>query len=97
MSRRNDVEATMERLRLVSCECSSLGLEEEDASEVVQTPAAVKAVRDYCCECHMSFGLAEKRFAVAVGKVAHEDCYVKIERRKRERHERFDRWIERTH
>lgn len=32
--------------------------------------------KHYCCECNISFGLAEPRVAMTNG-VAHEDCYVK--------------------
>jgi len=32
--------------------------------------------KEYCERCHTSFGSAEPRVAVALGKVMHEDCYL---------------------
>ncbi len=110
--RRRTVEQIMEDLRLISCECSGLGLEEETEGQVEQASAAKEepmtvkvcprcreetahfngvcacctpatttttqtAPREFCCECNISFGLAEKRFAIDQKGVAHEDCYVK--------------------
>lgn len=89
-----DVEDTLERLRLLSAECSSAGVEEEDASEVVQTTASTAAKKDYCAECHLSFGLAEKRVPVH-GGVVHTDCHEKIQHRDRQRMARFDRFLTR--
>lgn len=83
--RRESVEETMERLRLLSAECSDAGLEETDESQVEQAPAKSQARKEYCAECHMSFGLAEPRVALDSTRVAHEDCYVKILRRQQER------------
>lgn len=106
--RRESVEETMERLRLISCECSGLGLEEEDAGEVEQASTAkegtmtvricpecreetahfngvcAKCPPKFCCECNISFGSAEKRFAIAGKGVAHEDCYTKWFARQRQ-------------
>lgn len=75
--RRENIDAFIERLRLASSECSGLGLEETEEGEVEQTASASIAPREYCERCHISFGLAEKRVAVALGKVMHEDCYAK--------------------
>lgn len=29
----------------------------------------------FCCKCHLSFGLAEKRVAIDTMRVMHEHCY----------------------
>lgn len=84
--RRRTIEETFELLRFSSAECSGLGLEEEDESEVAQENTAKErpmktsvAVKEFCCyhRCNMGFGLAERRVATGVGKVMHEDCYEK--------------------
>lgn len=76
--RRESVEELFERLRMASAECSGDGLEETEEIEMVQTSAVSTAPREYCCRCNIGFGLAERRVAVALGQVAHEDCYEKI-------------------
>ena len=111
--RRETIEETMERLRLISCECSGLGLEEEDEGQVEQATSAkegtmtvrmcsdcreetahfngkcAKCPPKFCCECNISFGLAEKRFAIDQKGVAHEDCYIKYVARSRSTTHRY--------
>lgn len=86
--RRVNGEELLERLRSVSAECSDAGLEETDAGEVEQAAPRATA-KEYCEECHLSFGLAEKRVAFDKDKVAHEDCYMKILRRELDRANRI--------
>lgn len=92
-----DVEDTLERLRSLSAECSDAGLEEEASSEVEQTSTARRAQdqKVFCCECNLSFGLAEKRLPIEGKGVAHADCHAKFEHRERQRRERFDRFLTR--
>lgn len=39
----------------------------------------MEAPKEYCCHksCNLSFGSAEPRVAVGLGKVMHKHCYVK--------------------
>lgn len=92
--RREDPNEMLERLRLVSAECSGDGLEETDAREVEQ---AAPQRKEYCDECHLAFGLAEKRVALDRTRVAHEDCYVKILRRQQERANRITAFTRTVH
>lgn len=75
--RRISIEEMFERLRLASSECSGLGLEEMEESQMEQASAVT--TKEYCCyrRCNLAFGLAEKRVATGPGQVMHEDCYVK--------------------
>ena len=95
--RRNNGEDTLERLRLLSAECSDAGLEEADESQVVEAPAESQARKEYCAECHISFGSAEPRVALDRTHVAHEDCYVKILRRQQERSNRITAFTRHIH
>lgn len=36
------------------------------------------AKKEYCSECHISFGLAETRVAIDRTRVVHEDCFKKL-------------------
>lgn len=93
-----DVEDSLDRLRSLSAECSGAGIEEEDARQVEQT-ASTRPAQDqkvYCCECHLSFGLAEPKVPVVGQGVAHRDCHEKIVRREQQRIARFDAFLTRT-
>lgn len=81
--RRISLEEFFERLRETSAECSDIGLEETEESQVEQATnakrrsSAINGVKEYCAECNTSFGSAEVRVAVDDRRVMHEDCYVK--------------------
>ena len=94
--RREDVEEMFERLRLASCECSGAGLEETEESEVEQK-TATNTKKEFCAECHMSFGSAEPRVALDQARVVHEDCYVKILHKQRERANRITAFSRHIH
>lgn len=77
---------TVEELRLASPECYRFEDEEKEEGEMVQKAS----VKDVCCKCNLTFGLAEKRVAIDSKRVMHEDCYAKHLGELSERSRRID-------